>query len=78
MSESMKGRIPANKGKKFSEETRKKMSKTKKKKGSGKGEKNSMYGRSVYSVWLLKYGKEEADKRLKEMCEKKKHKYNKN
>ncbi len=25
---------------------------------------NGMYGRSVYSVWLEKYGKEEADKRL--------------
>lgn len=29
-----------------------------------KGSKNPMYGRTVYSIWLEKYGKEEADKRL--------------
>lgn len=29
-----------------------------------KGERNSMYGKSLYSIWLEKYGKEEADKKL--------------
>ena len=36
--------------------------------------KNPMYGRSVYSVWLEKYGKEEADRRNKEMQRKKSEK----
>ena len=36
--------------------------------------KNPMYGRSVYSVWLEKYGKEEADKRNEEMKRKKSEK----
>lgn len=31
------------------------------------GEKNSMYGRSVYSVWVSKYGKEEADRKMIEL-----------
>lgn len=35
-----------------------------------KGSSNGMYGRSVYDVWVEKYGVEEADKRRKEMCEK--------
>jgi len=30
-----------------------------------KGEKNPMFGKSVYSVWLKNFGKEEADKRYK-------------
>lgn len=34
-------------------------------KGVLAGKKNPMYGKSVYSVWLEKYGKEEADKRQK-------------
>lgn len=29
-----------------------------------------MYGRSVYSVWLKKYGKKEADRRQEEMHKK--------
>lgn len=33
-------------------------------------ENNPMKGRSVYSVWLEKYGKEEADKRMNQMKEK--------
>ena len=28
-----------------------------------KGNKNGMYGKSVYDVWVKKYGKEEADRR---------------
>ena len=31
------------------------------------GKANGMYGRSVYSVWVEKYGKEEADRRNEEM-----------
>jgi group I intron endonuclease len=34
------------------------------------GENNPMYGKSVYSIWIEKYGIEEADKRKKEMLEK--------
>jgi hypothetical protein len=45
----------------FNAKSRKKLSNTRKKKGLAKGEKNPMYGKSVYSVWLLKYGKEKAD-----------------
>ncbi|MDR0676471.1 MAG: hypothetical protein LBF97_05480 [Elusimicrobiota bacterium] len=47
------------KGKHHSEKTRKKISD--KAKGRYVGEKNPMYGRSVYSVWLEKFGKEKAD-----------------
>jgi len=35
-----------------------------------KGENNPMYGKSLYSVWLTKYGKEKADKRAKQYIEK--------
>ena len=48
----------------FSEETIQKMSE------SHEGEKNGMYGRSVYSVWLEKYGKEIADNKYNQMIEK--------
>jgi hypothetical protein len=41
----------------------KKGAKTKKERGSLLGEKNGMYGKSVYDVWVKKYGKEEADRR---------------
>ncbi len=34
------------------------------------GDKNPMYGRSVYDIWLEKYGKDEADKRLKKSSDK--------
>lgn len=61
-------------GKHHSNETKQKISKTKKgckqsdefkKKISNvtSGEKNPMYGRSVFSVWVEKYGEEEATKR---------------
>ena len=36
-----------------------------------KGEGNSMYGKSAYSIWVEKYGKEEADKRKLETDRKK-------
>ena len=64
------------KGKKRSEEARKRMSEshkgkkhsqeTNKKKGRS-GKNNSMYRKSVYDIWVKKYGKEEADWRQKEM-----------
>ena len=44
-----------------------------KKKGNC-GNKNPMYGKSVYDVWVEKYGKEEADRRNKEMQRKKSEK----
>lgn len=68
MSKSQKGRIvtdymkkvdsDTHKGKKISEENKKQLSK----KNKGKG--NPMYGKKPYDIWLGKYGKEEADKRL--------------
>jgi group I intron endonuclease len=68
MSKSMKGRIPPNKGKKCSEETRKKMSIAKKEKYIGKD--NPMYGKSLYDIWIKKYGLEETNKRKKALYEK--------
>jgi len=53
LSESHKGKI-------VSKETKNKMSERK------KGKNNFMYGHSVYSIWLEKYGKEDAD-RLKKL-----------
>ena len=50
ISDSLKGRT-------LLEKTKKKISE----RSSGKG--NGMYGRSAYSIWIEKYGKEEADKR---------------
>jgi hypothetical protein len=50
-------------GKKHSDELKNKFSKERKGICSV-GEKNPMFKRSVYSVWLQKYGKDEADKRL--------------
>jgi hypothetical protein len=61
-------------GKKHSKKTRKilKIASTGRKKTkkeldklskASSGDKNPMYGKSVYSVWVKKYGKEEADKR---------------
>jgi uncharacterized protein with von Willebrand factor type A (vWA) domain len=35
-----------------------------------KGKNNGMYSKSVYDVWLQKYGKKEADKRQQQMIEK--------
>jgi hypothetical protein len=54
------------KGIKISEEARLRL----KESGFGKGEKNSMYGRSIYSCWLEKFGKEIADKKLEEYSKK--------
>jgi hypothetical protein len=38
------------------------------------GEKNPMFKKTFYEIWYIKYGKEIADKKLKEWHEKKKHK----
>jgi hypothetical protein len=64
-------------GKHHTEETKKKVAKTKagriypvyqtkefKEKSSRPGKLNGMYGKTVYGVWIEKYGKEEADKRM--------------
>jgi hypothetical protein len=39
------------------------------------GNKNGMFGRSVYSVWVEKYGKEEADKKQRERSLKRSRSY---
>jgi len=59
-----KGEKCPNFGKKHSEETKKKWSIQRKGKTSGK--KNGMFGKSNYSIWLEKYGKEIANTKLKE------------
>ena len=46
------------------EKIKQKMSKAK------KGENNPMYGKSLYSVWLTLYGKEEADIKQNKLIEK--------
>ena len=33
------------------------------------GDKNPMFGKNPYQIWTIKYGKEEADKRMKSMVE---------
>lgn len=73
LSEKMKERLKNKEnhpiyGKKFSEETKKKMSDKRKNKQTGKN--NPMYGKSVYDVWLLKFGKEEANKKYEKFVEK--------
>lgn len=55
-------------GKKHSTETCKKISKSVSTSITGKG--NPMYGKSVYDVWVDKYGKEEADKKQTRTVEK--------
>lgn len=50
----------AKKGKKLTPEHRNKISK------SITGDKNPMYGKSVYDTWIKKYGKDEADRKLLE------------
>jgi hypothetical protein len=56
-------------GKKFSEETKKKISDSRiKNRKTGKD--NHSYGRTVYDCWLLRYGKEEADRRFNDFKEK--------
>ena len=52
-------------GKIVSDETKKKIS------DATKGKNNAMYNRSVYSIWLERYGTEEADKRQIEVNNKK-------
>ena len=37
--------------------------------GFGPGEENPMFGKTVYKVWLQKYGKQEADRLQKQRCE---------
>ncbi len=41
-----------------------------------KGEKNPMYGRTFYDVWVEKYGKEIADLKMEEWKQKKRKKKN--
>lgn len=70
-----------NKGKKISDYVKKRASETHKGKKISeeqklflkenfKGEKNPMYGKRPYDIWLEKYGKDEADKKLKNWKEK--------
>jgi len=49
-------------GKKHKKESCEKMSKTKKENGTACGEKNPMYGRSYFTIWIEKYGEEKAIK----------------
>jgi len=73
MSEGSKKKISIiNTGKKRTEEHKKKMSE------KAQGKNNPMYGRPLYSVWLEKYGKEEADKREKQRKIKEKETKSKN
>jgi group I intron endonuclease len=88
ISESLKGKF---KGRKFTDEWRKKLSEAKKdfkpwnvgkapyewtdemketKRKNSIGEKNNMYGKQIYNVWVEKYGKDKADKRFEEYKEK--------
>lgn len=66
----------AKKGITLSEEHKLKLSLTRKEKGLSKGKNNPMSGKSVYSVWMQKYGKEIADKKLSAMKEKMRFKRN--
>jgi group I intron endonuclease len=68
MSNSMKGRIPANKGKHHTKESKQKMSNAKI--GKYNGEKNIMFGKEPFDIWVEKYGIEEAEKRKKDLYEK--------
>lgn len=52
------------------ESTRKKLKKSLK--GINKSNKNGMYGKQPYDIWLEKYGKEEADKRQYKMIHRRK------
>jgi len=51
-------------GKKISEEHKEKLRK------KNKGINNPMFGKTFYEIWVKKYGKEEADKKMKEKNEK--------
>jgi len=70
MSMARKGKKPWNDGIPHSEESKKLMSKTKKEKKSGVGIKNNMFGKEPFDVWVKKYGIEEAEKRKKDLYEK--------
>jgi len=65
MSTKMKKRIASH-----TEEEKKRINE---KKGN-KGTKNGMYGKTIYEVWVEKYGKEEADKKWQELKRKKSEK----
>ena len=58
----------------MNEISKQKLSKTRKEKNCGVGEKNGMFKKSVYDIWVEKYGKEDADK-LNEIKKEKHKKY---
>lgn len=71
----------SNTGRKHSEETKKKLAAAKKGKpqpkgfaefisAANRGKNNGMYGRSVYQLWIGKYGSDEANRRMTELREK--------
>lgn len=65
------------KGKPKSEEWKKQQSERMKKNNPMQGrtgQKNPMYGKTPYDIWLQKYGKEEADRRKRELYSKRKRK----
>lgn len=82
ISKRMKGKNNPFYGKKHSEEAIKKMIENRdysytqtdefraKQRIANLGKNNSMYGKSIYDVWVEKYGKEEADKKQKELNKK--------
>jgi len=63
-SRSLKGRPSPMKNKKHTEEAKEKQ------RIAVKGKNNPMFGKSVYEVWIYKYGKEEAEKREQKRREK--------
>ena len=68
LSENSQGNKNSFYGKKHTKETKNKIGN--KNKGKLKGKNNPMYGKLVYDVWVEKYGKEKANKLLKEKSEK--------
>lgn len=48
-----------------------------KNKKANSGERNAMYGKSMYDAWLVRYGEEKADKLLEEYKDNKKNEYEK-
>lgn len=72
MSEAQKRRDPKTIRRDFitSEEVKEKMRKTHKKNGTNKGKKNPMHGKTVFQVWVEKFGEEEALERKASMKEK--------
>lgn len=53
-------------GRKHTNKTKKSISKTLKNKRTFSGSNNPMFGKTVYQLWIEKYGKEEADKKQAE------------